>query len=878
MNKMKYIKLLFFIKLMFSFQFGQSIEITVMDMDKSIPLHGANVTINYIDESNTDFIGSSTDENGSSFFQDIKAGKYQVNVEYIGYEKYNSEIYLIDNTPYILDVMMSTISLLGPELNIIGGVNTSYKNTPGSATIINESSMRQINPIGTQEMLEHVSGIHAFSDDGIGNSRISIGIRGLNPRRSSRVLILEDGIPIQPALYVYPNMYYNPPVERIDGLQVIKGSGVIKYGPQTMGGVINYYTRRPNNRFNGFINTTIGENSYLSLFTELNGINIGKLNNAVQILYKSGDGFRDNNKFEQYNGTLKTNYNISDRKNLYSKFSINYENSQATYTGLTEYSFEKNPNFNPKEDDNFKVFRTSLDFIETTKVNTDLLKTRKLFGSLFDRRWWRETDIFVSESNIIEQLDHQTIEDSFIDDIIRVGNGETNFGILRTFYVLGYEQSYKLNHNFFKFNSVAEYGVRGYWERFIDDKVIGDSPDAREGRFYWEAEEGDVVYDLNGNGVYDEFYIHPEYTNIGDLCDTGSDGECDFIDANNDGIYNLTETRVGQSHHYETAALSGYISNSSQFENTSLNMGVRIELFEQERIDLLNGATYLDKTSIVMLPSISIITDINDNINVFGGIHRGYTAPSRGALKVSNFALDTGLDLKAEKSWNKEVGIRANNLFSILDFELSMFHLNIENLVAAGRGTAFKNLGEVQTMGTELSSKIFFKSYLPILHFNHTYLKTNISSGILDKYAFMGSGDAIDISGNDLPYSPENSFILGFEYNLFNRINLRFDYKYIDKVFTDFHNIGDSSIRGSWDNIGQIGIRGPVPSYSIVNANITYNPSKNIKIAIAAKNLTDEIYIGSRLHSNPNQTQADISSGIIPGPRRQINISVKYLF
>ena len=89
-----------------------------------------------------------------------------------------------------------------------------------------------------------VAGINGFSDDGIGNSRISIGIRGLNPRRSSRVLILEDGVPIQPALYVYPNMYYNPPADRIDQIEVIKGSGTILYGPQTMGGVINYFTKR----------------------------------------------------------------------------------------------------------------------------------------------------------------------------------------------------------------------------------------------------------------------------------------------------------------------------------------------------------------------------------------------------------------------------------------------------------------------------------------------------------------------------------------------------------------------------------------------------------------------------------------------------------
>ena len=44
------------------------------------------------------------------------------------------------------------------------------------------------------------------------------------------------------------------------------------------------------------------------------------------------------------------------------------------------------------------------------------------------------------------------------------------------------------------------------------------------------------------------------------------------------------------------------------------------------------------------------------------------------------------------------------------------------------------------------------------------------------------------------------------------------------------------------------------------------------------KNITDEIYIGSRLHSNPGQKDANISSGIIPGPRRQINIGLEYSF
>ena len=44
------------------------------------------------------------------------------------------------------------------------------------------------------------------------------------------------------------------------------------------------------------------------------------------------------------------------------------------------------------------------------------------------------------------------------------------------------------------------------------------------------------------------------------------------------------------------------------------------------------------------------------------------------------------------------------------------------------------------------------------------------------------------------------------------------------------------------------------------------------------KNALDEIYIGSRLHSNPRQTAANQSSGILPGARRQVNVSLRYSF
>ena len=320
---------------------------------------------------------------------------------------------------------MSIEPIVMTKLNIISDSKSSYENLPGAATIIDSRRMKIISPIGTQEILEKIPGISGFADDGIGNSRISIGIRGLNPRRSSRTLILEDGIPIQPALYIYPNMYYNPPSERINRVEVIKGSGAIVFGPQTMGGVINYFTKRPRDSFGGLFRLTSGENGYLSLFSEVGGWGTEKLSPELQILYKRGDGFRDNNDFEQINSTFKLTNKISDKRNIYIKANLNYENSNATYTGLTQWSFENNPNFNPKNDDNFKLIRTSFDFIETVNINSKLTKTSSAFVSYFDRRWWRENDIFIKASDYgTESPRPQPYYSS--SDLMRVGGGVDN--------------------------------------------------------------------------------------------------------------------------------------------------------------------------------------------------------------------------------------------------------------------------------------------------------------------------------------------------------------------------------------------------------------------------------------------------------------------
>ena len=208
------------------------------------------------------------------------------------------------------------------------------------------------------------------------------------------------------------------------------------------------------------------------------------------------------------NATLKVNYLSSLNKNIYLKSNINYENSNATYTGLTQWSFENDPKYNPKEHDNFKVFRAAVDLIQSERLSSVLSKNQTVFLSYFDRRWWRENDIFIKATDLgIENPIAQSYYQPY--DLVRLGNGEDSFGILRTFYVAGYEQSYSLKHLLFGREAKLEAGARLYWERFVDDKKTGDAPDSRDG-----------------------IYFIPAVTN------------------------EESPTIVGQSHHYETMAFN----------------------------------------------------------------------------------------------------------------------------------------------------------------------------------------------------------------------------------------------------------------------------------------------------------------------------------
>jgi len=652
-------------------------------------------------------------------------------------------------------------------------------------------------------------------------------------------------MPIQPAPYVFSPLYYNPPIERIEEIEVIKGSSTIRHGPQTMAGVINYVTSRPQREtLGGSLSVTSGTNGYLSTVGEIGGFGGEDLRPQVQMLFKRGDGFRENNDFRQFNGTAKLQYRIDEDRSLYLKTNVDYERLSATYTGVTPYTLRTDPDFNPKDDDFYRIFRASLGAIYGRRHSDAVQSTTRLYANTFDRPWWRENDVFVRASDYEDNgVDATAVSPSTPGPLVRVGVSDVTegneiqggyFGNERTFYVGGLEHSYEIEHRLLGQATTLEVGGRAHWERFEDDRKISDEVGVREGIFFRGSPDDPTI--------------------------------------------------VGQSNVYETKALALYALEDIEWGPLRLSPGVRLEVFEQERIDRLADNQYRDEVSVVPLPGFGFNLDLgrphlgggfgDGQFNLFGGVHRGYTPPSSATFQIVGFdgptatEEDRGFDLRAEKSWNSELGVRGRS--DAAHFEVTGFFLYVEDLVG-GRTRFQQNLGVVQSYGAEVQGTLqagAFAGSLPTLNVSYTFLQTEVVEGAVAPA--LSTAPTVDISGNELPAAPHHTAAVGLSKTIAPlNLTLRTDLRYQGRFYTDLENLESTTNRGE---------RGPVPAHTVLDASAAYRVSDALRVQLTAKNVTDNVYIGSRLHSNPRDRTAQRSTGILPGPRRQINLSLRYDF
>ncbi|SFU79380.1 TonB-dependent Fe(3+) dicitrate receptor FecA [Xenorhabdus koppenhoeferi] len=116
----------------------------------------------------------------------------------------------------------------------------------GARDVINREDFSKTGATTMRDVLNRIPGVSAPENNGTGSHDLamSFGIRGLNPRLASRSTVLMDGIPVPFAPYGQPQLSLAPlSLGNMNAVDVVRGGGAVRYGPQSVGGVVNFVTR-----------------------------------------------------------------------------------------------------------------------------------------------------------------------------------------------------------------------------------------------------------------------------------------------------------------------------------------------------------------------------------------------------------------------------------------------------------------------------------------------------------------------------------------------------------------------------------------------------------------------------------------------------------
>lgn len=236
-----------------------------------------------------------------------------------------------------------------PEVEITILV-TRLQRTAGAVHAIDQRQLERFEYDDAHAILAQVPGVYIRQEDGMG-LRPNLGIRGGNPDRSKKVTLMEDGVLIGPAPYSASAAYFTPLMTRMSSVHVIKGPAAIAYGPQTVGGAIDFISRPIPFQTAGALDVAIGEFGYDKVHGHFGSSNeqVGFLIEGVRLsstgfvdLPNGGDtGSTRNEWMAKASYIIEPGAEITNELRL--KLTYSDEVSNETYLGLTDADFRVDP-------------------------------------------------------------------------------------------------------------------------------------------------------------------------------------------------------------------------------------------------------------------------------------------------------------------------------------------------------------------------------------------------------------------------------------------------------------------------------------------------------------------------------------------------------
>lgn len=691
-------------------------------------------------------------------------------------------------------VVVSASSILPSQL----------EHVPGSTAVIDRDALDAQRPFTLKEALRAVPGVHVVDEDSFGLG-LNIGIRGLDPRRTSRTLLLEDGMPLFLAPYGDPSAHYSTPLERLQRIEIVKGSGQVLYGPQTVGGMINFVTRPvPKDGVEGSVSATVGNNDFRGWHANV-GVGGERGGVMLDLLQKTGDGVRRGHDFDIREATLKAQLNISAQHTLTGKLGHYEEDSHITETGLGAVEYADDPFQAPTaRQDRFRHERKSLQLQHIFQISEDVKLTTQGYYVDSERSSFRQ----INEPG---SLGGRSEMDRCAGFVATPENSRNCGGRWRPreYSYRGIEPRLDFRHDLFGVPGDAVIGFR-YHEEDIDRKQYRDG-DPRAQSLGWARQFG-------------SFREH--------------------IDI-------------------QVEAKSYYAQNTFHVGDWALTPGVRYEdirirthVLQAEGESQNNPEARLSSSQSKLLPGFGAAWNGIAGTTVFAGVHKGFAPPRPDRdLNVPECNGGSAQDCaivnrtRPEESTNWELGVRSR-YFTGLAFEATLFQTDFDDIVIQDNGRFF-NGGESKQAGVELAGRVDFGPVLKTAH--NVYLSASYTNLFTAKFKKDDPEENI-VAGNRLPYAPKHllSVALGYQHPV--GVDARIGADHVSRQFSDGENTRIENPTGE---------EGTIPAYTVFNASLNFRPSgSRISYFLSAYNLTDREYLVSRVDGKFAGRERQVFGGI----------------
>jgi len=274
--------------------------------------------------------------------------------------------------------MLETVQVTGNWLGT--GLQNSVKTFPGARTVVNEQQIEQSGAQSIGDVLRRVPGVQATDNSGTAGSAVSlnIGVRGLTGRYTPRSTVLLDGIPMAVAPYGQPQLSFAPvSLGNIESIDVVRSGGAVRYGPQNVGGIINFNTKPIPSVFSGeaSVRQNIytaggGENTQYNAF--LGTTTEGGLGLALLYSGMTGREWRKGSSDDVNDLAVKFAYDITPSSQVYGKVSY-YDVRSRVPGGLSVAQYNADPFQNTRPNDYWSGNRYGFDlgYVNTISANQE---------------------------------------------------------------------------------------------------------------------------------------------------------------------------------------------------------------------------------------------------------------------------------------------------------------------------------------------------------------------------------------------------------------------------------------------------------------------------------------------------------------------------